>query len=231
MDKIQSVLKKILHILWAISKQFLIILLYLILVVSLQIYLKKDIMSTNIWLSNISGIFAELVLLLIFIFIFRKTLIPDYYDFKKNGKNYIKNSGIYWVIGLAIMIISNLIISNFIGVSSNEAANQNLLVQMPIYSSIVMIIIAPITEELLTRVILKDAFKKPFFFIFLSGLIFGSLHLFSATTFEEIFYIIPYGALGGSFALMYYKTQNIWTNISFHALHNAIALLLFFIGV
>ncbi|MBE6156163.1 MAG: CPBP family intramembrane metalloprotease [Firmicutes bacterium] len=230
MNKIIIFLSDIFHKIIAFIKQISIVFFYFIVVVSLQLTFKRDVMSSNTWIANISSIFIELIVLTIFIFIFRKTIIPDYYEFKKNGKNYIKKSAIFWILGLIIMIISNLILSNFIGTSVNEELNQNLLERMPIYSSITMIIVAPIVEELITRVILKDTFKRPTFYVLTSGLIFGALHLFNITSLEEIFYIIPYGALGCSFSFIYYKTKNIWTSISFHSIHNAIALLLFFIG-
>ena len=127
------------------------------------------------------------------------------------------------------MIISNLVIGNFIGMPVNEEINQSLLIKLPVYSFITMIMIAPIIEELMTRVILKKYFNK-YVYATLSGLFFGSLHLLSITSLIEVLYIIPYGALGFFFALMYSKTENIWTSITFHSLHNLIALLLFFIG-
>jgi len=93
-----------------------------------------------------------------------------------------------------------------------------------------MVIIAPITEELLTRIILKDKFNNIYIYSILSGLIFGGLHLLAVNSLAEIWYIIPYGVLGFAFALMYNKTNNIWTSITFHSLHNLTALLLVFIG-
>lgn len=213
-----------------VIKQLGMIILYFIIVVSLQLSFRQDMISSNLWLANLSSIFVELVTLIIFIFIFRKTIVPDLKDFKENGKKYIHKNAIYWFIGLVIMIISNLIISNFIGMSANEEANQSILVLMPIYSFIAMVIIAPITEELMTRIILKDDFKNIYVYSLLSGLIFGSLHLLTATSLIEILYIIPYGVLGFMFSLMYSKTNNIWTSITFHSIHNLIALILFFIG-
>jgi len=171
----------------------------------------------------------DLIIVTIFIILFRKIIIPDFYDFKKNIKNYLTKYYIYWFIGLAIMVYSNLIISHFIGMPSNEEGNLLLIDKMPIYMIFATTIMAPINEELMTRVILKDISKKPYVYIILSGLIFGSLHLLNMTNILEIFYVISYSALGSVFAYMYYKSNNIWINISFHAIHNSLALLLIFI--
>jgi len=217
----------------AFLKQFGIILLYLILVTILQLYFLEDIHYGTLAITNACYIAIEIILLTVFILIFRKTIIPDFYDFKKNGKKYILNNYIYWIIGLVVMVASNLIISSFIGLPSNEEANRTILEVLPVYSIISMIILAPIIEELMTRVILKDAFKNPFFYMLFSSIVFGSLHLITSINSNnllEILFIIPYGALGFAFAKIYSKSNNIWTNIFFHALHNSIAILLLFIG-
>ena len=90
---------------------------------------------------------------------FRNYLIPDFEDFKKSGKEYIKKYCKYWLIGLAIMIISNVIISFVCPISTNEELNREFLKKLPIYSILAVTIFAPIIEESMTRIILKDVFK------------------------------------------------------------------------
>ena len=200
----------------ALGKQFLIIILYLF------------ITSLDNNLVGAAYLFIEIVTLLIFVIIFRKILIPDILDFKQNGKKYIKNNFKYWLFGLIIMAISNIIISSFIGLSTNESGNRDILFDLPIYGIFAMVIIAPIVEELMTRVILKDKVPDIIYYT-LSALIFASLHLLSATSVSEIFYLIPYGALGFCFAIMYKKTNNVCTNIFFHMVHNLMAIILILI--
>lgn len=214
---------------FAIIKQFGVILLYFISIILVQGLFLKASLSDNIFILTTSSILVELIVLIIFIFLFRKTIIPDFYDYKKNFKQIIKSNYKYWIYGLVIMVISNFVIGNFIGMPVNEEINQSLLIKLPVYSFITMIMIAPIIEELMTRVILKNNFNR-YVYATLSGLFFGSLHLLSITSFIEVLYIIPYGVLGFFFAIMYSNTNNIWTSITFHSLHNLIALLLFFIG-
>lgn len=212
-------------------KQFFIIIIYLFIVITLQLIFKKALISSNIFIMNISNLTIELITLTIFILIFRNYLAPDYYDFKKNGHKYLKKYYRYYLIGLVIMIISNIIISSFVTTSTNEELNRFYLKELPIYSILSIVVMAPIIEECLTRIILKDTFKTSFLFYLFSGLIFGSLHLLSASSLNEIFYIIPYGALGFVFAMMYKKSNNIWTNIFFHSLHNFIAIMIIFGGI
>lgn len=209
------------------------ILLYFLLTLTVYLTLSKDVYNeTNLVLANVSTIFADLLILFIFIIIFRKKLIPDFNDFKKNYKKYISDNIKYWLIGLFLMIVSNLLI-NLIsgGMPTNEEINRDILLTLPISSIISMVITAPIIEELITRKTFKDVFKNEYVFIIVSGLIFGSLHLLVSESLIEMLYVIPYSALGCAFAKIYYNTDNLWSNIFFHSLHNFIAILIIFAGV
>ncbi len=217
-----------------IVKQICLIFLYFFLAVFLQLIFYKFLISKNLVLANLSYILVELVIMTIFIVIFRHKIVPDFTDFKKNWRKYLKKYYPYWLIGLLVMIVSNVIISNFIGMPANEEANRELLKTYPAYIIITSILIAPVTEELMTRATLKDTFKNPWIYIFISGLIFGSIHVLNiieSKNILELLYIIPYGTLGASFAKIYHDSNNIWVNITFHSLHNLIAILLILGGL
>lgn len=221
MDKVKFFLKGILDIF-----------LYFVLSILICGIFNRDITNTNnLTISTLSLIVADLIILFMFILIFRKTIIPDFNDFKKNWKNYLKSNVKYWLIGLALMIASNILISFIIEMPTNETLNREALLKNTIPSIISMVIIAPIIEELITRKHFKDAFQNKYIYIFMSGLIFGALHLLVAESLIECLYVIPYGVLGAAFAKIYYNTNNIWTNIFFHFIHNLIAVLLIFTGV
>ena len=228
MDNTKKVFfQKITKILNSILKQLGIIFLYLVILAIFYTMFQNFLENNNFILKNITNIFIDLIILIIFLLIFRKTIIPDFSTFKKSAPNYLKKYSKYWFIGLIIMIISNMIISSIIGMPENEKANRNLLNELPIYSTLALIIFAPIIEELLTRIILKDTFKNKWIYILISGFIFGFLHCTSFiidNNLLELLYIIPYGALGSIFAYIYYESNNIWTNISFHALNNLLSL-------
>jgi len=130
------------------------------------------------------------------------------------------------------MIITNLIIGTILqSLPTNEEANRSLLFNNPISSLISLIIVAPIIEELITRRTFREVFNNEYIYMGICALVFGSLHLVASTSILELLYIIPYGLLGATFAKIYYNTNNIWSNIFFHALHNFIAILLIFTGV
>ena len=211
-------------------KQLLIIILYIGLTLLLSSLFLNLLKSNNFYIANLTYVLMDLITLIVFLLIFRKTIIPSFDDFKKNKSEYFNKYFKYWLIGLMIMVISNGIISTFIGMPSNEAGNREILMELPIYSLLSMIIISPIIEELMTRVILKDAFKHQIFYIVLSGLIFGLLHMMANQSALEFFYLIPYSALGMAFAKMYYDSNNVWINIFFHSFHNFICILIIFIG-
>ena len=73
--------------------------------------------------------------LMIMLFIFySKSIKENLKDLKLNFKSYIKDNFKYYVIGLLIMIISNIIISFFIeGNSTNETLIREYINIMPIY--------------------------------------------------------------------------------------------------
>lgn len=206
-----------------IAYQIVVLFVYFIIFYDLSKYIYND---KYFVLSNLT---VYIIVLTIFILIFRKTIIPDFYKFKKNYKKIIKDNFYIWLIGLVIMAISSAIIGNFVSLPENELIVRNLFNRSPLFMCILSIIIAPITEELLTRVLLKDAFKNPYIYYILSGLIFGLLHIISSKNLLYLLYLIPYSTLGFCFALMYKKTNNVWTNITFHSIHNLFAMLLLFI--
>ncbi len=177
--------------------------------------------STRVILST----FSNLILLFILFLIYKKELKQEWIKFKKNFLINIDTGIKYWLIGLLIMMISNIIINFFLkaGQAENEKAVQQMISSLPWLMIISAGILAPIVEEIVFRKSFKNAFLNKWLFIILSGLIFGALHVITSfNSITELLYIIPYGSLGIAFAAMYYKTDTIYTSISMHMLHNLI---------
>lgn len=190
----------------------------------------------NMDIASISGAqnvmlsaFSNIVLLLILLLIFRKDIKKEWKIFKDN---FLENMDIgikYWLIGLGIMMISNIFINVFLqlGQAANEQAVQGMITSLPWLMLINAGFIAPCTEEIVFRKGFKKAFPNKYAFIILSALVFGSLHVITSMTSPiELLYIIPYGALGAAFACMYQKTNTIFTSISMHMFHNTALILL-----
>ena len=173
--------------------------------------------------------FSSLVLFIIFFIMYRKDLKKDFKDFYKNKEDYMDIGIRCWIIGLLIMFISNYILNIVLkaGGANNEKAVQTMIKSLPLLMLIDAGIIAPFTEEIVFRKTLKDIFKNKWLFIIFSFILFGGAHVISSSkTIIDYLFIIPYGSLGAAFAYAYYKTDNIFTSISLHMIHNTILILI-----
>lgn len=173
---------------------------------------------------------SEFVLLIIFILIYHKTLIKDgknyFKDFRKNFEVSFK----YWLIGFILMVISNIIIVYVLKqtIADNEEIVRSYIDISPLLMIFSTVIYAPICEELTFRKSIKDAIKNKWLYILVSGLLFGYLHIASyINTPLDLIHIIPYSSLGIVFALLYYKTDNIFSTITVHAMHNLLSVLVY----
>lgn len=179
-------------------------------------------------LKLIVSIIYEILMLLAIIFIYLKTIVNDFIDYKQNIKYYINNYLKYWFLNLGLMMITNIIIINITNInnSTNQEYITKLLGKYPIYTIVATILIAPLTEELIFRLNIRKIFKNNIIFIITSGLVFGALHLTVATSFKELLFIIPYSIPGIIFAYTLTKSKNIFVPISLHTMHNTLMILL-----
>lgn len=176
---------------------------------------------------------SELLLLIILFIIYRKTILEDFKKFKKDINGNLELAFRYWTVGFSIMLISNLFISLILekNISGNEEVVRNYINASPLLMAISTIIFAPINEELTFRKSIRDALKNKWIYAIASGLIFGGLHIISyINTPLDLIYLIPYTSLGISFALLYYKTNNIFSSISMHTMHNLLAIIIYILG-
>lgn len=184
------------------------------------------------------SIICDALFMLFVYLLYRKTINKNFKDFFSNFKDNIETSLKYYFIGLAIMVISNLIITIFFSGASanNEEAVRTLIEKYPLYMVFSVLIYAPFIEEIIFRKSIKDmitSYKSnsltKYLYILTSGLIFASLHVVGmADKAIDYIYIIPYLSLGITFAALYHKTDNIFSTICIHSLHNTVAVLLLF---
>ena len=179
-------------------------------------------------LKLVVALIYDLLLLMTIIFIYLKTIVQDFNNFKSNIKYYIDNYFKYFFLNLGLMMLSNIIIINITSInnSTNQEYITNLLGKYPLYTIVATILIAPITEELMFRLNIRKIFKSDKLFIIMSGLIFGALHMTVATSFKELLFIIPYSIPGIIFAYTLTKSKNIFVPISLHTMHNTLMILL-----
>ena len=152
--------------------------------------------------------------------------------FKYNFKTNFKTSITYWLVGLAIMYISNIIISIVMNgrIAENEKNVRDLINTSPLYMAFSVMIYAPIAEELIFRKSIREFINNKWIYALVSGFIFGGLHaITSITDTITLLYLIPYCSLGITFGLLYYKTNNIFSTIIVHSIHNTIAFILYMV--
>ncbi len=222
MNKKCDKVKKFLKGLGTILLYFLI---NLIVAYSFQDYMYSD----NIIMASFFQVIAYLIFLIVLGFVYRKRLIDDFKNFKKD---YIRVALKNWIIGLGIMLIANIIISNFGGLATNEEANRTVLQAYPISSIISMVIIGPLVEEITFRASFKKAFDKWYTFALVTALLFGTAHIqnyFITFNIHELLYLLPYSSLGFFFAKAFYETNNIYTSYIAHVIHNGMCVLLLLI--
>ena len=182
----------------------------------------------NTTLNAIIFIFLKyFILISIFISQYHKYLKEKWLDYKKNIKKYFEISFKYWLLGFIIMIVSNYIISYFFpGLGKNEESVQLLIKKMPMIAFLLTTIFAPFVEEMIFRKYLQDSFNNKTLYMITSGLLFGFVHVMGSKNPLEYLLIIPYGALGFMFAKIVNETDNIYTTIVMHMLHNGVLTLL-----
>ncbi|MBE6160117.1 MAG: CPBP family intramembrane metalloprotease [Lactobacillales bacterium] len=174
----------------------------------------------------------EILTICIIIGILNKKIARDFNNIKKNHKEYYKKYFKFWLISVAVMMLSNLIINTIItdGIAANEQTLRDTFKISPLYVFFSSVIYAPLVEELVFRQSLKNIFPNKILFIIISGIIFGGLHVITGFSGPiDLLYLIPYCAPGFAFAYILADSDNIFIPISLHFMHNGILIALQFI--
>ena len=206
------------------KKGFLNILLYL-LFPGIFISMFHNIMNSN-FMYSLFTILPYMILSIYYIIIYKK----DFMNYLKNFKlKYIKWILIIWISGFILMMLSNYIINYKIlpnNISGNEELNRTLLFNHKFTYTLLLSIIIPFLEEISFRLEFKKNIKNKYVFLILTSLLFASMHLFTTTKVIELIYVIPYVILGFTFSFIYYKTDNIFSSIIAHIVHNTLIVIM-----
>ena len=220
------------------------ILIFILLFLGMSLFPYIPILIFNINMDNflplvriIYTFIMDLLYMVIVFMVYKNDIINNFKSYFRNFKDNFKLSFPYYIIGLVIMIISNNLISIIFTSASanNEEAVRSLIDSYPLYMIFSVTIYAPFIEEILFRKSIRDMFNAnskfiKYLYVIISGLVFASMHVLGMTTnITDYLYIIPYMALGCSFALIYYKTNNIFSSIVLHSMHNILAVIIYFV--
>ena len=190
---------------------------------------KIDLETCSNFTNNALRLFSSSFLALMLFILFKKDIIKDFKIFRKNIKEISDVVIKYWLLGFFLMIVSNLIIGLFSPISkaTNEEAVRSIIYSTPIMAFFITCVLAPFTEEIIFRKAIKDAINRKWFFILVSGFVFGALHVIGEIeSLYGLLYIIPYTSLGLAFAKIYYDTDNIFASILAHFIHNTLSFML-----
>ena len=129
-----------------------------------------------------------------------------------------------------MIVINNIIYRIYFKQATNEVLVESYLTKFPLYMLFSSCIYAPFVEEIIYRKSIRNIFENVGVYILVSGLVFGAIHTLGYLDNSlELIYILPYGLVGAAFAYVYSKTDNIFTTICLHGLHNLITVILFFV--
>lgn len=177
---------------------------------------------------------VELIPIIFLIIIYRKSIKDEFKIYKEDFKNNLDKYIRLWIFALLLMTVSNTIIQLLTGseISNNEQVVRDIAKLIPIYSLFTTCICAPIGEELAYRKVIGNIFTNKKLAIVMSGFIFGLAHVLGTYTgLIDLLYIIPYGLFGSVFMYIYLDSKSIWTTMTIHFLHNAILMVIYFIGI
>lgn len=170
-----------------------------------------------------------IVLLILFIYLYRDTFKKGIKDLKKKNIKLVGKIFIYLIITIVVMAVSGMIIT---GLFPNlEFANDELVNKyfgevgwFMVFSTILY---APIVEEIVFRQTFRDIINNKWFYIIFSSLIFAFYHIgYNFVGLESLLGMTQYILMGIIFAYAYFKTDNIYVPISIHFLYNIFMLII-----
>lgn len=182
--------------------------------------------ANNLVLNYVIIISFYIIVLGVCLFIFKDNLKRDFASFKENYREYfsfiLPKLGIIYIIYMVASFICILVFNQGVSV------NQQQIESLPLWFTLPLAILwAPIVEEILFRGCIRRFVKGDKIYVIVSGLIFGLLHTIGEETLVgALVMMVPYGVLGGGFAYIYSKTNNITNNMLCHSFHNTLAMLL-----
>jgi len=180
----------------------------------------------QIYLTTVSSIISYGMLTLSLLILTRNVFKQD---FKKIGS--WGNFAIQMVLGVLCTYAAAVMgaqLVQFFGTNdpaANQVAIEAAINAIPFGMILVAVIFAPISEEIIFRLVLMKWFNwKPVYHILFSSFAFGLMHVLVG----GLLHIIPYFLMGLVFGIIYHKNDNIWHATVLHMLHNGLSVVMLF---
>ena len=199
----------------------------ILLVVYFSQFLWKDFIPDNDMLKIAISIGFYIMMIILSIVFFYDLLKENVKLFIKHFKAYFNN--LIGKVGKFYLLYFGVAMVTLILAKADTSVNQSNVEALPIWYSLPLAVIyAPIVEETLFRGCIRRFIKNDKLFIIVSALSFGLLHTIftEVNLYNAIVLAIPYMTIGGFLAYLYTKTNNMCTNMCFHAFHNTMAMII-----
>lgn len=177
----------------------------------------------------VEGIFAVIFIYASLIagtlIIFWPRLRRDFTEVRKNPDGYARwffpRAGIIYLIYFLVAFVSILL-------SGKQSTNQEAITSLPLWIMAPMACLyAPLVEEAVFRGALRRFIRNDIIYIIISGLAFGLIHVIDESSLlEAITLSLPYCVMGAGMAYLYSQSGNLFTDMTYHFLHNFIAVML-----
>ena len=205
------------------NKRELILGVVLVIVYFSQFIWRKYIPDNEI-LANVIQYGFYLMVLVLSIMFWTKSLKRDFNAVKENFGAYLKYILINLGIMYLVMFVVNMVVISVTG--SVISANQEGLESLPTWYVVPLALIyAPIVEETIFRGLIHKGIKNKYVFVIISAISFGLLHTITSevTLLNICVKSLPYAVMGGFLARIYSKTENITISMLSHFILNLFA--------
>lgn len=187
---------------------------------------------------SIGNFLTYVALFISLVMILKKDLLEDFKIFTKDNikKNVIKfliYTTLFFVVNYSMNFVVTILkdLISFESSSSNQEFIEISLQHSSFFMLLSVILLGPVTEELIFRKCIFGVFGKKILSLIISSLIFGSIHIISSLTLgynviEILLLAIPYIGAGFLIGFIYMKTDyNIYFVTIIHILSNLISVL------
>ncbi len=176
--------------------------------------------------SNLANVITSVIFAIIIIFIYRKSFVSDFNDFKNNKFKYLKSILLNVLLIFLITIVTNLLLTLIFDIretSENDYSLRTMYESSPIVLFLLTAIYYPIVEGIVFRKTIKEVIDKKWLFIIFSSLFYFFFNVaYTSFTLNNILSSLCYFFIMIVLSNYYWKTNNLTASILVISLSNII---------